>query len=187
MRHAASLLCVGLTLAIAGCANKTTLQTAKPCDIPEWYTQIPKDPDYLFGVATAASQDMQLAADKAATSARAEIGRQAEVRVQSLQKRFDEEVGLAEDSQLLQHFEAVTKTVVSTSLSGSRLREQTPCRDGAVWRTYVLMEYPIGAANQALLEQLRQNSLMYTRFRSSQAFQELEDEVGKFEESKKQQ
>ena len=62
-------LWAALLLGAAGCASKTTLQEAKTCGVPDWYTQIPQDPSYLFGVATATSQDMQLAADKAGAAA----------------------------------------------------------------------------------------------------------------------
>lgn len=170
-----------------GCASSTTLQKASPCDIPDWYTEIPQDPNYFFAVATATSQDMQLASDKATVAARSEIARQAEVKVSGLQKRFDQEVGLAENSQLMQQFTQATKTVVSESLSGSRIKHQKPCKDGAVWRSYVLVEYPIGAANQALLGQIRANDLMRTQFAASKAYKDLDQEVQKYEEWKKDQ
>jgi hypothetical protein len=170
-----------------GCASVTALQKASPCDIPDWYTSIPQDPNYFFAVATATSQDMQLASDKAAVAARADIARQTEVKVSGMQKRFDQEVGIGENSQLMQQFTQATKTVVSQSLSGSRVKSQKPCRDGAVWRSYVLMEYPIGAANQALLGQIRANDLMRTQFEASKAYKELDDEVQKYEEWKKTQ
>ncbi|RMD93811.1 MAG: hypothetical protein D6813_03390 [Calditrichaeota bacterium] len=173
---------------ILACGGSQTLKTtAEDNCIPAWYTTIPQDPNYLFAVSTANSRDLGLATDKAVTSARAEIGRQMEVRIQSLQKRFDEEVGLAEDSELRQMFTQATKTVVSATLSGSRVREQKHCRQGQTWQAFVLVEYPIGAANQALLEQIKQNQNMYTRFRASETFKELEDEVKKFEEWKSRQ
>jgi len=60
-------------------------------------------------------------------------------------------------------------------------------KDGTLWRAYVLVEYPIGAANQAFMEQVKKNDQMYTRFRASQTFKELDDEVKKYEDFKKQQ
>jgi hypothetical protein len=175
-----------LAVGAIGCASGTALQKASPSDIPEWYTSIPQDPNYFFAVATATSQDMQLASDRAAVAARAEIARQTEAKVSGLQKRFDQEVGLAENSQLMQQFTQATKTVVSESLSGSRIKFQKPCKDGSVWRSYVLVEYPIGAANQALLGQIRANDLMRTQFEATKAYKELDEEVQKYEEKKEQ-
>lgn len=176
-----------LGAALIGCGGSKSMQTASEGEVPTWFTNVPQDPNFLFAVNTASSQDLQLAIDKAITGARAEVGRQMEVRVQGLQKRFDEEVGIGEDSQLMQLFSQATKTVVSASLSGSRVKEQKHVRDGNIWRAYVLLEYPIGAANQAFLDQLKKNNEMYTRFRASETFKELEDEVQKYEEWKKQQ
>jgi len=185
----------GLTLLVAviagvliGCGGgPKTLQSVSECDIPEWYSNVPQDPNYLYAARTSTSQDMQLAQDKATTDGRAEIGRQTELKVQGLQKRFDEEVGLNADAQLMSQYTQATKTVVSTSLSGSRVKSQVLCKDGDLYRSYVLIEYPIGAANEALMQQIKKNNEMYTRFRASQAFKDLDGEVQKYEEWKKEQ
>jgi hypothetical protein len=177
-----------IAVALAGCGGgPKSLQSVSECDIPEWYNTVPQDPNYLYAARTATSQDMQLAVDKAMTDGRAEIGRQTELKVQGLQKRFDEEVGLNADAQLMSQYTQATKTVVSTSLSGSRVKEQYQCKDGDLWRSYVLVEYPIGAANEALMQQIKKNNEMYTRFRASQAFKDLDTEVQKYEEWKKEQ
>lgn len=163
-----------------------TLQSTSECDIPDWYSNVPADANYLLAARTATSQDMQMALDKATTDGRAEIGRQTELKIQGLQKRFDEEVGLNADTQLMSQFTQANKTVVSTSLSGSRVRTQELCKDGSMWRAYVLVEYPIGAANEALMQQIRNNNEMNTRLRASQAYKDLDSEVQKYEESKKE-
>ena len=156
-------------------------------NIPDWYTTPPQDPNYMYAANTATSQDLQMAVDKAATGARAEIGRQTEVRMQGMQKRFDEETGLGKDAQLLQMFTQASKTIVSTTLTGSRIKQQKQLKDGDTWRAYVLMEYPIGAANQALMQQIKSSDQMFTRFRASQTFKDLQDEVDKYESFKKEQ
>ncbi len=163
------------------------MQSTSEGDMPEWYTSVPTDPNYLLAANTASSQDMQLALDKATTAARAEIGRQVELKVNAMQKKFDEETGIGQDAQLLQQFTSATKIVVSTSLSGSRVRHQKHLKDGTMWRAYVLAEYPIGAANEALLQAIKKNQEIFTRLRASQAFKELDAEVSKYEDAKKTQ
>jgi hypothetical protein len=49
------------------------------------------------------------------------------------------------------------------------------------------MELPIGVMNSALLEKIKDNKNMYTRFRASEAFKELEEETAKYEQFKKEQ
>ncbi len=182
-----TLLVALFASSLIGCGGAKDLQSASECDMPEWYMNVPQDPNYLFAAKTATSQDMQLSLDKATTDGRTEIGRQTDLKVQGLQKKFEEEIGAATEAQLMQQFTQASKTVVSTSLSGSRVKNQKLCKDGSIWRSYVLVEYPIGAANEALMQQIKKNNEMYTRFRSSETFKELNDEVQKYEEWKKQQ
>jgi len=190
MKNLLSFLCSSLIVLffVSGCGgSKTGLSDVSEGDIPDWYMNVPQDPNYIFAARTSTSQDMQLAIDKAATDGRAEIGRQVETKVQAMQKKFDEETGMGKDAQLLSMFTSASKTVVSTSLSGSRISKQKISKDGGVFRAYVLMEYPIGAANAELVNQIKKNEQMYTRFRASQTFDELEKETDKYEEWKKGQ
>lgn len=181
------LLVPMMAAAIIGCSGSESMQSAATGDIPDWYTNVPQDPNYLFAANTQSSQDMQLAIDKATEAARADIGRQMQVKIEGLQKRFSEETGTGNDAQLLQMFTQAEKTVVSTTLQGSRVKQQKIVRDGNLWRAYVLVEYPIGAANEALMQQIKNNDQMYTRFRASQTFKELQDEVDKYEKYKQEQ
>jgi 23S rRNA pseudoU1915 N3-methylase RlmH len=189
MRIPGLFMCVALSaVVLIGCGGGSkSLQSTSECDIPGWYSTVPQDPNYLYAARTAVSQDMQLALDKALTDGRTEIGRQTELKVQGLQKRFDEEVGINTDAQLMSQFTQANKTVVSTSLTGSRMKSQELCKDGDMWRAYVLVEYPIGGTNEALLEQIKKNNEMHTRLRSSQTFKDLDKDVMKYEEWKKQQ
>jgi hypothetical protein len=94
--------------------------------MPGWYLKPPRDAQYVFGAATAVSQDLQIAIDKA----------QAE---------------------------------------------------GRAYRAYVLMELPTGEAAKRLMEQVKANEQMYTRFRSTEAFKELDAEVQRYEAWKRDQ
>lgn len=176
-----------LGVVIIGCGGSGSLQSAGTGGIPKWYANVPQDPNYLFAANTQTSEDMQLAVDKATEAARADIGRQMQVRVEGLQKRFSEETGSGSDAQLLQMFTQAEKTVVSTTLEGSKVKQQKIVRDGSLWRAYVLVQYPIGAANEALMQQIRNNNQMYTRFRASQAFKDLQNEVDRYDKYKQEQ
>ena len=188
MRTVMSLLAVALlAVFVLGCSGPKTMQATSTGDVPEWFSNVPVNPNYLYAANTAVSQDLQLAIDKAVTGARTEIGRQMEVKVNGLQKKFEEETGVGQDAQLLSQFTSASKTVVSTQLSGSRIKFQKQLREGNLWRAYVLMEYPIGAASEAMMKAIKANNQMYTRFRASEAYKDLDKEVEKYEEFKKQQ
>lgn len=167
------------TVLFIRCGGSQPLPETDKKEIPEWFLTPPEDASYLYGVATATSKDMQLAIDKATTDARTKVAQQIEIKMQGLQKKFDEEVGANENTTLLQQFTQATKTVVNQSLTGSKVKEKKLYQDGKNWRAYVLVEYPIGAANTALMQQLQKQEELYTRFRSSQTFKELEEEMKK--------
>jgi hypothetical protein len=59
-------------------------------------------------------------------------------------------------------------------------------KEGIHYRVYVLIEMPIGEANTALMAKIKANNNVYTRFRASEAFKELEEEVEKYERLKKE-
>jgi len=187
MKKLMVLLVSSLFVGLIGCGGSRSMQSAGTGDIPDWFTNIPQDPNYLYAANTQASQDLQLAIDKAVTGGRSEIGRQLEVKLEGLQKKFSEETGTGNDAQLLQMFTQAEKTVVSTTLNGSRVKYQKQVKDGELWRSYVLVEYPIGAANTALMQQIKNNDQMYTRFRASESFKELQDDVDKYDKYKQGQ
>ena len=174
------LILLGLiALNFAGCGGSSNLSSTDTGDIPAWYLNMPVEENYLFATATATSKDMQTAVDKATNDARAEIGRQVDVSLAGLQKSFTEEVGVGENSKLIEQFTQASKNVVSTNLSGSTPIEKKLNKDGDNWRAYVLVKYPTLAAKEALLEQIKNDENTFTRLRSSEVFKELEMEVEK--------
>lgn len=190
MRFVSTIVLVFLVAGMFACGSKPPAEgtpQATVVNIPDWYSNPPQDPNYLFSPATAMSRDMQLAVDKAKQQARSDLASQLETKIEGLTKKFDEEVGLNEDSELLSQFTQVSKAVVSTTLNGTRVSKQELLVENNIYRAYILMELPLGAANAALMQKIKQNNTMYTRFRSTQAFDELEKEVEKYEEFKKEQ
>jgi len=155
-------------------------------NLPGWYLKPPTDQNYLFGAATAVSRDVQIAIDKAQADGRNALAQQLEVKYAALNKRFTEEVG-REGSQLLDQYTQAYKAVVSQVLYGSRSRQQTLRTEGDVYRAVVLMELPVGEMSKRLLDQLRTQEQLYTRFRASEVFKELDAEVQRYESWKRQQ
>jgi hypothetical protein len=190
MRLVSLLVLIAFAVGMLGCgggAPQPGTPEATLVDIPDWYSNPPQDPNYLFAAATAMSRDMQLAVDKAKQQARTDLASQLEVKVKGITKSFTEEVGMNEDSEMLSQFTQASKAVVSTVMNGTRVNKQDIKVDNGIYRAYVLMELPLGAANAALMQQIKNNQNLYTRFRATQAFDELETEVEKYEQYKKDQ
>jgi len=186
IRATLALLLVVVAVDCAG-NKKMKAPAGGKLKVPEWYVHPPSDDDRLIGVATANSLDMQTAVDKAKQDGRADIARQLDLRITGLSKRFVEETGLNDDAELLSMFTQVSKTVVSDSLTGSRVAKQDLGREAGGYRAYVMMEMPIGEANARFVEKIKAQQRLYTRFRASEAFEELDQEVQEYEEWKRQQ
>ena len=182
---------IGLTLMLASCGSSPepgTEAARKTLEnVPDWYPNVPSDPNYLFAAVSATSKDMQLAVDKAKQEGRAELAAQLETKVEGLTKKFDQEVGLNEDAELMSMYTQVSKSVMSTMLNGSRLAKQEVVPENGIFRAFVLMELPWGEAQAALLSKIKAQKLLHTRFQEAQSFKELEEEVQKLEDYKSEQ
>ncbi|HXV77567.1 MAG TPA: LPP20 family lipoprotein [Candidatus Polarisedimenticolaceae bacterium] len=179
-----------LVLTLVGCGKgvkQIPPDKGKKLVVPAWYLDPPVDDDRLVGVASATSLDMQTAVDKAKQDGRTEIARQLELRVTGMSKRFIEETGLDDDAELLGMFTQVSRSVVSDALTGSRISKQELGRHGTGYRAYVMMEMPIGEANARFVERIRAQERLYTRFRASEAFEELDRMVEEYEQWKNDQ
>ncbi|HTP12278.1 MAG TPA: hypothetical protein VMM37_01570 [Bacteroidota bacterium] len=176
-------LVAALLVMACGGGGQQNLQKVDTGDIPAWYLNPPTDPAFVYATSTSTSQDMQMAINKAEQDCRAEIARQVESKVSALTKKFDEEVG-GKDAQLLTSFTSASKTVASTSLSGAKTKQRDVKKDGSMFRAYVLMEYNVA---QSMVSQMKKEEQLYTRFRATQTYKELEDEAQKVDDAKKTQ
>jgi hypothetical protein len=142
----------------------------------------PGDINMLIAEATGTSRDYQLAIDKATLDARVEMTQQLNSYVQALIKKFDEEVGITEDSELLGLYSKTSKIVVDQSLVGSHITKKNVKQKEGIYKATVVMEAPLGQAREKLLEQIKASDALYRRFENSESFKELEEEIRKEKE-----
>jgi hypothetical protein len=110
------------------------------------------------------------------------------LKMEGLTKRFVEETGLSPESELLDQFTQVSRSIVSDELYFSSLaKQELQAEKGGGFRAYVMMEMPIGEANSALMAKMKAQENLYTRFRATEAFEELDEEIRRYEEWKQQQ
>ena len=182
-----ALLCLSAALAaFAGCASSKPQKVER---MPAWYESVPKDTEsHLYSATTGESRKMDVAIKKAKTQARAELAQKLGTKVQNLEKLFQEEVGADPDTELLEQFTSVTKTITSETLHGTQEeKKEIQNLENGNFRVYMLMTLPIGEANQAMMARIRANEHLYTRFRASQAFDELDADIKAYEEARERQ
>ena len=167
-------LLVGLVIGTIGCGGKSKRVTS----IPEWYLEPMTDPAYIAGAGAGESRDLNLAMSEATLEARKKIAQEMEVEVQNLFKKFAEETGSSDDAVLLKQISDVSKSVTKQTLRGSKVVKQEvdeiSSDAGTKYRAYVLAEISSSSLNASAIAHIKTEEEMYTRFRASQAFQELE-------------
>ena len=183
-----TLLVFALILCSCGGPRTTNLAPSPTKEIikasPDWFLKPPTDAKHLFATASATSRDMQLALQKARTTAQTDLAQQLGTRLANLTKQFQEEAGQGEDSEWLSQFSSATKAVTNETLVGATVDRQKLIAEKSIYRAYVLLSLPIGGANQLLINKIKANENLYTRFRATEAFDALDRELETLEAQK---
>jgi hypothetical protein len=141
----------------------------------------------LAAVGVGTSSSIQLALEKAKTRGRAELAQIVETKVETMRKSFTEEVGESKIQDYDAMFTAVSKVVASQVLRGTVARDMRYDMQGGKITAWALMIQNPKLLADVFEAQLNAQKALLTRFRASNAFQELEKEVKAFEAYKKEQ
>lgn len=171
-------------ITLGGCSTTGTVpiqqaQQSSPAavsEIPEWFSMPPKsDATAMYAVASENSRDLQLAIDKAAMSARMKISEQMRADISSLQNTFKAEGGNQADSHIEKFFNQVADQFSQQSIRGCTVVKQKIIRDDATYyRAFILVTYPLGQANEELLNKIRQADFVKSQQSADNALQKLE-------------
>ena len=159
--------------------SRKTLKNA-----PKWFMNTPEKEGYRYTTATATSQDMQLAVNKARLDAAQNLAGQVSSEMNGLVKRAQEETGLGADSDLIDQFSQTQEQVIATSLKDWKVSEkeiqEEKSNNQRIYRAYVLIEWDEGAANKRLLQKIKEDEKLYTLMRSTELFEEMDKKVEKY-------
>ncbi len=180
MKKTIILVLSGVVMAaLAGCAGPKvsgSTEERESRDMPEWALQPPAEEGMLYGVGQARKQDPSLAKKVAALRAREEIAAAVKIKVESLVKDFMQESGVGQRAQALEFASAVSKGFTEATLSGARIKEVYPAKDGTV---FVLVGYSLDEARRQAIENAHQEEALYNEFKADQGFDALEAELAK--------
>ena len=169
-----------LAVGLAGCGGSEKVSEEE--NMPDWFMNPPSSDNYVYATQSATSQRMQVALDKATNSARGALASQLETKVEGMTKSFTEEVG----DDLRQQYTETQKTITSRVLRGTSPKEREVYKqENGTYRAFVLMELPVGEAAKELMSKIKQNDEMYTRFRASKAFEDMNKAVDEYEQQQK--
>lgn len=131
-----------------------------------------------FGIGE--SQDEQTAYNKADLAAREDIARELESKIGNLARSYTEEVG----SELTQHYENITKNVVSTTLRGATLINiKTEATEKTI-KVYGIMALDPKIVKDAFEAEMQAKQADMARLRAAKGYGNLNDEVAAYEAAK---
>ena len=139
----------------------------------------------LAAVGMGDSKTINLAMDKAKTRGRVELAQFLEVKIDSMKKDFQEEVGEGQGSELNALFTAASKVVTHKIMTGTVPKDIKYEQNAGQVTAYALMVVDPKVLADAFSDQANSQRNMYTRFRASQAFKELDEEIKKYEDFKR--
>ncbi len=171
---------------LAGCSStpESKAKAQRPLfnDFQEMSTEV-LESGGLAVVGIGESKSLEIALNKAKTRGRVELAQMLETKIEALQKDFVEEVGLAENAQILAQFSSTSQAITSQQIRGSAAKElKYEIINGTV-TAYALMELN----PKIVMNQLAKEEELYTRFRATKAFESLDAEIKEYEAYRKEQ
>jgi hypothetical protein len=156
---------------------------AKLDALPEWAKIPPASNLAIYGVGSSTHSDMSTARRAAIVKAQAQIAENLDSSLsQSTKVWFDESTfDVTGNSDKVE--QAIKTVVAETNLRGLKIQEIEFVATGSKVTAYALIEYPIGEANRALVEQIQKDAALTQEARKNDAFKELEAEVERLKES----
>ena len=170
-------------VACGGGAKKAAKQELE--SLPSWYLSPPKDnSEFLYATASSVSTRRETSRQKATVAASAEMARKLSVKVEALQKLFNEEITSGADTNYDEAFTNATKTIANQKLIGLDTEQMTfvPRENGTQYECFVLVKLPVGEARSSLDNALSRERELYVKFKESKAFQELQEDISRLGE-----
>jgi hypothetical protein len=149
-------------------------------DIPDWCLNIPSSNSALYACGSGNSSNLNMSRTRANLDAKRQLADMIDSEISSRMEDFLSSVGTGSNEQIKQQSEIITKNVtIEAKLAGYKQVQAEAQNIGSKYQIYVLVEYPIGQANQALVNQIKQNELLSTQEAADDALAELEAEINK--------
>ena len=179
-----SLMVVFLGLAVtlwSGCGADTWLAQPPPStkpvpesgteEGPEWFFNVPEDPDYVYAAVVAESDILQRAMDMVGHHASVEMARQVRTRIE----QFITEAGVV-----------TTERISGVTLRGCEKVKQEVIKKGSMYRAYVLTGMPMEEVKVATLAAIEADQELHTELKDLPKFKELVKEVEEYKKKREE-
>ncbi len=172
----------GLGYFLTACGSSEPATAPELSHIPDWYLNPPSDTgEFLYVVTAAESPRREMARQRAQQAANAQMAQKLGAKVEALQKLFEEEIQSGDDFNYSAAFTNANRTITNQELVGASIDTQHFAvlnRNGQqLYEAFILYKLPVGAARDQMINALSREEEMYVRFKESQAFKELENNL----------
>ena len=152
--------------------------------VPDWYKKMPEKKGTIFTVGTATAPDLQLAVDIATLNGKVVLADRINGKLKAMTKSWIAKFGQSDvDARVMTEIEKVAKNVIANvDVAGYNPVKTDVTTAGTQYRAFVLLEYSDKEAQKIIFNRLRKDRLVYSRIRSTKAWEELESAVDKAEE-----
>ena len=149
-------------------------------DIPDWCLNVPISDFALSACGAGESASMNMARNRAILDAKRQLADSIDSEISSRMEDFLKSTGMSSNEEVKQASEIVTKnTTIQAKLTGYKQINTKAFSRGNKYQFFVLLEYPIGRANQALMNEIKKDEVLSTQKDADKAMAELEDEINK--------
>ena len=146
--------------------------------MPDWCLNLPSSEVALYRCGIGESSDLNMARNRAVLDAKRGLADSIDSQISSRMEDFLKATGTGDNEEIRQRSEVVTKNVtVEAQLIGYKETKAETQSVGSKFLHYVLLEYPIGQANQALLTKIKEDEVLSTTEAADKAMAELEAEI----------
>ncbi len=146
--------------------------------VPDWCTQMPESELSIYACGIGNSSNLNMSNSRALLDGKAKLANQISNQVTSRMTDFLEDLGGNNDDQVRQASERIIKSVSKeTEISGYKEIKSEFQNIGSKFQTYILLQYPIGEANQKLYNRIKEDDILSNQEAVDAALEELEAEI----------
>ena len=111
-------------------------------EVPDWFFDYPKDDEWVYGVATGYSEDMQFAIDKGIHDAKIMIADKLQNYINGDFKRYIEDSGSVVSGNTVQQTTKMSQSVIDElDMGGYTIVNKVVLNEGLQYRSFVLMKF----------------------------------------------
>lgn len=148
--------------------------------VPDWFFKVPLSENAIYTAGTGTSPNLQLSVDKGLLNAKRALADRLKSFISAKTKLFVKENGQHEQTSAVTEGEQATINLIAEAdVSGYTAKKIVTLQQDTQYRTFVLLEYPIGKLNRIKLETLRKQQERESKTDAKTAFQELNRDVEK--------